>query len=141
MMIDGKYGTMNGSDESTSALPSALPTLSLGFSNDKADLMTIGHGEAGNGRFFVGGHLDAIKIVPGTNQFEFLVSAPPEVDPGNVFINIFGPAYDAGIRHFEQKYFTGSNVSILPVPEPTTWAMLLAGVGILGVARRRKTAA
>ncbi|WUR13572.1 PEPxxWA-CTERM sorting domain-containing protein [[Empedobacter] haloabium] len=60
--------------------------------------------------------------------------------------NVIDGAYDV----VENQYGNDSGFRTVPlagrdvmlVPEPTTWAMLLAGVGILGVvARRRKTAA
>ncbi|WP_229207456.1 MULTISPECIES: PEP-CTERM sorting domain-containing protein [unclassified Duganella] len=37
--------------------------------------------------------------------------------------------------------FQGLNETILPIPEPETYAMLLAGLGILGFAARRKRTA
>ncbi|AVR94830.1 PEPxxWA-CTERM sorting domain-containing protein [Pseudoduganella armeniaca] len=58
--------------------------------------------------------------------------------------NVIGGAYDVvenqygNYSGFRTVPLTGRDVML--VPEPTTWAMLLAGVGILGVARRRKTA-
>ena len=34
----------------------------------------------------------------------------------------------------------GPQFEVTPVPEPETWAMLLAGIGLMGaVARRRRT--
>ena len=41
-----------------------------------------------------------------------------------------------------QGLFSVDNINIIPVPEPETYAMLLAGLGLMGaVARRRKVAA
>jgi len=51
-----------------------------------------------------------------------------------------GPAYDFGTHQRTDRIMLYFEPIQLPVPEPTTWAMLLAGVGILCIARRRKNA-
>lgn len=58
--------------------------------------------------------------------------------------NVIGGAYDVESQYgndFGFRTISHTGMNLMPVPEPTTWAMLLAGVGILGAARRRKTAA
>lgn len=66
---------------------------------------------------------------------------------------LFGPGKAAGNYSFDfffaERHTTGSDLTIstslnlvaaAPVPEPETYAMLLAGLGLLGVARRRRSA-
>ena len=42
---------------------------------------------------------------------------------------------DHGFRSFT---FSTFGVTVTPVPEPETWAMLLAGLGLVGLQLRRK---
>ncbi len=39
-----------------------------------------------------------------------------------------------------QKTFVGANIQVSPVPEADTWAMLLAGLGLVGFMARRRAA-
>lgn len=50
-----------------------------------------------------------------------------------------GAAYDFFLFNKEGKGFFGNAVAISPeVPEPATWAMMLAGFGMIGFATRRR---
>jgi hypothetical protein len=57
---------------------------------------------------------------------------------------LFGTDIHFGVSGNQQAFFDGSGDSIvvtttaLPVPEPETYAMLLAGLGLVGFATRRK---
>ena len=44
----------------------------------------------------------------------------------------------SGSAAFIEKKFVGLNVVMAPVPEPTTYAMMLAGLGLVGFAVRRR---
>ncbi|MBI3432292.1 MAG: PEP-CTERM sorting domain-containing protein [Hydrogenophilales bacterium] len=44
----------------------------------------------------------------------------------------------SGSAAFIEKKFVGLNVVMAPVPEPSTYAMMLAGLGLVGVAVRRR---
>jgi hypothetical protein len=61
---------------------------------------------------------------------------------GNVVLSLVNRNTNAGGNDFavDDIYFgTRSTVNVTPVPEPETYAMMLAGLGLLGVvARRRK---
>lgn len=48
--------------------------------------------------------------------------------------NMTGSQY----RNFDDFVILASNVGPTPIPEPETWAMLLAGLGIVGVTARRR---
>jgi hypothetical protein len=50
---------------------------------------------------------------------------------------LYGPGYDAGIRNLGYSEFLG--VDVVPVPEPGTWMMLLAGIGALAACRRSRS--
>ncbi|MBI4755810.1 MAG: PEP-CTERM sorting domain-containing protein [Betaproteobacteria bacterium] len=34
--------------------------------------------------------------------------------------------------------YTGANITVSPVPEPSEWAMLVAGLGLVGLFARRR---
>jgi hypothetical protein len=46
-------------------------------------------------------------------------------------------AFNVGARGFSDVQ--GFNIAVTPVPEPSTWALLAAGLGAIGAARRRLT--
>ena len=46
------------------------------------------------------------------------------------------PGYNARVEHLTQSEYLG--LEILPVPEPSTWTMLVAGAAVLGIAGRRR---
>lgn len=48
----------------------------------------------------------------------------------------------AGLRQFDRAFFYFENGQVAVVPEPSSWAMLIAGFGLIGaVSRRRRIAA
>jgi hypothetical protein len=49
---------------------------------------------------------------------------------GNVVVN------DCGVGDFNSKGFSGGGVQPSPTPEPATWAMMLAGLAVVGGIRR-----
>lgn len=51
---------------------------------------------------------------------------------GNYYVQVSGTVLSAGAVSY------GAQLAMAPVPEPATYAMLLAGLGALGVAARRK---
>jgi len=65
-----------------------------------------------------------------TGKFKFLGIEATESSP--FILNLAGTALGAGAG------YTGS-ISISPVPEPTTYGMLLGGLGIMGFLARRKS--
>ncbi|MCL2161332.1 MAG: PEPxxWA-CTERM sorting domain-containing protein [Betaproteobacteria bacterium] len=87
-----------------------------------------------------------------TNNSYVFFSGPASNNPdGTVHVVSFYDYYDGktlvgfedmwmgGDMDYDDIVFLVSNVSATPVPEPETWAMLLAGLGMVGVmARRRK---
>ena len=50
----------------------------------------------------------------------------------------FEDLYGGGDKDYNDFQFLVSNVSVTPVPEPETYAMLVAGLGMLLLARRRR---
>ena len=59
---------------------------------------------------------------------------------GSGFTNIGGPLND--IFHYQQwtraEFFVSQQTEVLAVPEPDTYAMMLAGLGLIGMIARRK---
>jgi len=96
--------------------------VTLGFTFDqKADTLIVGQAEGG-----MAGFIDVTEpFVTGPNLgFD---ANPPS---GDIFTP-FGPDYDGGIS-------VAGLGPVTPVPEPATWAMMLAGFGAAGIAMRRR---
>lgn len=53
-------------------------------------------------------------------------------------INDLGQIAGTGWRNGEQHAFLMNPATLAPIPEPSMYAMMLAGLGVLGLARRRK---
>jgi hypothetical protein len=53
--------------------------------------------------------------------------------------NFTDGAYDELVDHIDDSRYV--SVDVLPVPEPSTWVMLLAGCGLVLLAGRRQSAA
>lgn len=84
-------------------------------------------GDSGGGAFLFDG---ANWLLAGVNTFNGSVSGGPAPP-------LFG---SIGGGMVVSTYSTWINSTISPVPEPSTWAMLLGGLGMLGWAARRRTA-
>lgn len=140
MLFSGTYvQAFNPEFPSIPMLPTA-PQMAVGYGTTKADLTPLPASTSfNNGMFSQVNFIDGIPLVAGQNALQFLLYAGADLDPSMTLARVAGPAYDFGTYQRTERAFLG--YEILPVPEPSTWAMLLAGVGILGIARRRKNAA
>jgi len=84
-----------------------------------------------------------VGAVPVWGSFSALTAVPSDPDTGDFsFSKTFG-GLTAGTKYWVNVKGTGSSaaysVTLAPVPEPETYAMLLAGLGLMGtIARRRK---
>ena len=47
--------------------------------------------------------------------------------------------YQVADKYDSQLRITPNSISIAPVPEPETWAMMAAGLGLVGFAARRRS--
>ncbi|MBB3220247.1 PEP-CTERM sorting domain-containing protein [Pseudoduganella umbonata] len=66
----------------------------------------------------------------------YLIYANEELLSDQAAFMIHGPGYDAGTRNLGYSEFLG--IDVLPVPEPGTWMMLVAGAGVLAAWRRSR---
>lgn len=90
---------------------------------------------------FANGRLvDLSNIAAVNNQANLSIRIVSTFAPGgNVYAGTTSTYGTSGTMRFDQVTFNGTAVSA--VPEPTTYAMLLAGLGCVGfIARRRKAA-
>jgi hypothetical protein len=60
-----------------------------------------------------------------------------DLTTGNYYYKIDGGLGKGGTKHYGLASFTTATASA-PVPEPETYAMLLAGLGVVGIAARRR---
>lgn len=82
----------------------------------------------------------AFRVIPGTNDaFPLIYFGIAGI---GVFDNIrFTPGLPIGRFGMDASGMGIANVSLLPaVPEPTSWALLIAGFGLVGAAQRRRRA-
>jgi hypothetical protein len=140
MMISGRYTPSFVPGFPTVSIPPSQPLIAVG--HDSTDLVTLySNPTFYNEQFTLTGYASDISLESGNNALAILLYVGPGMEPGMTLARISGPAYDLGTYHRTEETYLGYDVVQLPVPEPSTWAMLLAGVAIVGVARRRKTAA
>ena len=142
--LSGTYSTSADPRFPNVTLNPGPVTVASADSHNPADLISVpGPNDTwlnADGTFFVAGYR-AEKLIPAGDTVDMgvLFYIPAQLHATSYSFNLDGSLYDEGLHHFSDTSFLG--YEILPVPEPSTWAMLLAGVGILGVARRRKSAA
>ena len=81
--------------------------------------------------------------VTGDGTADGLLSKTFDLGAGTYSLVVGGATYDgAGTNAGNRAYGFGATVAVAPIPEPETYAMLLAGLGLVGaVARRRKSSA
>lgn len=140
MMLSGNYTPTYVADFPTVPMPPSSPLIAVG--HDSTDLAPLWSNPTfRNGQFTLTGYASGIALEPGENDLAILLYVGANTDPTMTMARISGPAYDLGTYQRTEQIYMGWDVVQLPVPEPSTWTMLLAGAGILGIARRRKNAA
>ena len=83
---------------------------------------------------------------PGTapvSGFSFTTYAAPAAQPVPITYMLYSPSYNGGPGNL-QNFYLGSVVApdfltVLSVPEPESYALLLAGLGLVGALARRKS--
>ncbi len=84
-----------------------------------------------NVNFTGAGSYGPFAFAPNTTNF-FVPLSPTLLAPGAYTMTVIGNAATAG-------GFYNAAINFAPIPEPETYAMMLAGLGLMGfVARRRK---
>ncbi|UTY57511.1 PEP-CTERM sorting domain-containing protein [Massilia sp. erpn] len=79
----------------------------------------------------------ALKKLPnGSDNLDFQILADFSKPVTYLGIEITGPQYGFGVRHNTE--YEMLDILPLPVPEPSSWLMLLSGSALLGIAMRRR---
>lgn len=141
--VSGTYSTVKDPRFPNVNTYPASATVAAADSHNAADLTNISYGHTWfnkDGRFFVY-HSSNDKTIPAEGSLELgvLFYLPAQLHATSFTFDLTGPLYDTGLHHFSETIYLDTEVQA--IPEPTTWAMLLTGIGIVGAARRRKTAA
>lgn len=107
----------------------SMPSDSSG--NGDSNVISLGGGGVTFTAFnlYESANLIATGIMNGSN---WLLSFAGGATPGNYQLNIAGYKLNTSSASY------AGNISISPVPEPETYAMLLAGLGLIGFSIRRR---
>ncbi len=94
-------------------------------------------GATANSIVFTSATLNGIPldIVPGTLGGYNFITVLTNVD---IFSSGVNTLVLSGTSGANATYSGLVNFTVAPVPEPTTWAMMIAGIGIVGFAMRRR---
>lgn len=82
--------------------------------------------------FGAGGGLVAAGEQLGTGSIDLWSLSANGLAEGNYYVQVSGTLVSTGSGSF------GANLNLAPVPEPETYGMMLAGLGILGMLSRRR---
>ncbi len=119
--------TVNSDDNGFVYSFSGAGTLSASFSSVFFDITNVK----------LDGNLGSWTEVIGATGFEQWSLGPTSIGAGNHTLEIFGsPTIPAGFTYGAYTYTP--QVLTAPVPEPETYAMLLAGLGAIGFMSRRR---
>jgi hypothetical protein len=127
--ISGSYTmTPNPLFPSVVQLP-AFPSVAAAQSIDPANLKTVRgwqYFDQDDG-FSANASMTFAIDNSGESELGFLLYSPSGLNPQSYWVSLTGQAYDTGLHQFNETQYLG--FEILAVPEPSTWAMLLAGAG------------
>lgn len=139
--ITGTYTPVTNPAFPGLVIPPGAPAFASGLSADPAQWATqpAFANFAPNLAFSASANVSYTIDADGTSDLGFLLYAPDGLHADYFSLYLNGQLYDAGLYSFAESNYLGFDV--VAVPEPSTWAMLLAGAGVLGFARRRRTAA
>jgi len=135
----GNYLSVLGGGDAYLALPSNVVSFAFDWGSlDSYNTLTV---------YGIGGQFGAgssITFIPGVFPSNTAANGNQQIANTNGALFLTG---DAGERFTGLKFQSGSNsfeVDNLyvnaPVPEPATWAMMIAGFGLIGASMRRRSA-
>jgi hypothetical protein len=78
-------------------------------------------------------------LIASASSEGYMISLVSEkVNAGNYYFTVSGVTNMSPYGHFSGVNSYGGTISVTAVPEPETYAMLLAGLGVVGFAARRR---
>ena len=81
-----------------------------------------------------GASVGSVQIPPSSSPAAFSFDA----DPGSYTLQVIGtPSGNPLVGTFSDQVASGTIGTVAQVPEPTTWLVLVAGIGVVGVMRLR----
>ncbi|SFW16217.1 FxDxF family PEP-CTERM protein [Nitrosovibrio sp. Nv17] len=99
-------------------------------------------GYAVDGTFANFGHASTFPGIVSDGVADGFVSQTFSLDAGTYSLVVGGATYaGAGTSAGNRAYGFSATLDVAPVPEPETWAMLLAGLGLVGTIARRRSSA
>lgn len=89
---------------------------------------------------FYGNTVHAFTATRGQAYYDYsyLLYGNGDLLTSRIAFTLFGPGYDEEVRSLGYTQLLGTDV--VAVPEPAAWTMLLAGAGVLALARHMRTA-
>ncbi|HEX8606295.1 MAG TPA: PEP-CTERM sorting domain-containing protein [Pseudoduganella sp.] len=117
----------------------AVPTFAAAQSIDPAELVDLNSRAWFNqDNTFYTDTDSTFTIGSGGSELALLLYSTPGLNSEFYSLSLTSHGYDTGLHQFTEVQYLG--YEILPVPEPSAWAMLLAGAGVLALSRRRRAA-
>lgn len=130
-------GDPNGFGVATMLIDNVASTISWSFMALNIDMpLTAAHIHTGG--FGVAGPpiVDFGGSLTGSSMFDADLALINPVNAGGYYVNLHTAAYPAGAIRGQMQYV---GTATPPIPEPATYGMMLAGLGLVGwLARRRR---
>lgn len=78
-------------------------------------------------------------LIASASSENYMISLTSEkVNAGNYYFTVSGVINDGPAGHFVDVNSYAGTISVTAVPEPETYAIMLAGLGVVGFAARRR---
>lgn len=110
------------------------------FSSNLPSVYRMNSGSAYRNVLTIGTDCDVhgCSVTSGRNDLSFVFVVDRDGDAIYPYSFVYARAADYTLFDGDRENFSISQAAVAPVPEPATWAMLIAGFGLAGSAVRRR---